>query len=180
MTSGQQGGAVPAGDLRPGLEDAIRVMETRAEDCRADNLHAARRAYALGADTLRARIAEQPASADDNDDDQDMTVAQRAKRVMDWIDGATAELSLSDVMALRPAAARLADGTFAEQPAPGGTGAGGVEGLRPGLEEALRIVEAKRQTVPTASLVHDACVSLMSLFRARLAATPEMNERVDG
>jgi hypothetical protein len=58
---------------------------------------------------------------------------------------------------------------LAEQPTPAGTGdADRVEGLRPGIEKALEIVEAERETVSVSSSAYQRLWSVRNTLRAAL------------
>lgn len=61
------------------------------------------------------------------------------------------------------------DPRLAEQPSPAGTGdADRVEGLRPGIEKALKIVEAERETVSVSSSAYQRLWSVRNALRAAL------------
>lgn len=160
----QQGGAVPAGDD----DEGVTLNDALADDRKH-----------------RARLAEQPATAGTGT----FTLGDRVEKIkgsswrgpiVGFYWASLTPIGYAVESEREPGSVQIYP-EAALRAAPAGTGdADRVEGLRPGLKKALEIVEAKRQTVPTASSAHDTCVSLMGLFRARLAATPDLNERADG
>ena len=162
--SGRQGGAVPAGEL-PSVEafaEALfysvdwtnkEVVWAEIAGDRTAITQAVVRRFRQQATTLRARLAEQ---------------AALAEAPCTGCDG-TGRVDTDTGGNFYQGDCRHCRGTGQDQqPAPAGTGADRVEGLRPGLEKALEIVRAEMETASSHSGSYQRLGSVGLALRAAL------------